>query len=143
REFLDRVGASGAGAENGSGGAELAEYGRVASRAIWVYGSYNRFSPIVTRLEPGSLVRLVERQGGWFRVQVPGGLPVWVAAARIVEDGDGHRVDGVGVAARPEPGNDPGTRPLGMFSEGDRVGLLERRDEWVRVQAPEAISGWV
>src|SRR5690606_17346176 len=59
------------------------------------------------------------------------------------EDGDGHRVDGVGVAARPEPGNDPGTRPLGMFSEGDRVGLIERRDEWVRVQAPEAISGWV
>ncbi|MCZ7599017.1 MAG: hypothetical protein M5U09_16745 [Gammaproteobacteria bacterium] len=143
REFLDRVGGSAAGAESGSEGADWAGYGRVASRPIWVYGSYNRFSPIVTRLEPGSLVRVVERQGGWFRVQVPGGLPVWVAAARLAEDGAGHSVDGPGVAARPDPGNDPGTRPLGMFTEGDSVRLLERRGDWVRVQAPETISGWV
>ncbi len=141
QDFLQRVGVSDDAAGNDATG--WTGYGRVDDRAIWVYASFNRLSPILRKLAPGDLLRVVEQRRGWFRVQVPGGLPVWVPADKVEQVEDGHRIVGVGVAARPDPENDPSVKPVGMFLDGDRVVPVEENGDWLRVRAPESISGWV
>lgn len=118
-------------------------FGAVGDNAIRIYSYFNRHSSILQSLQSGSLVRVLDQNSGWFRVEVPGGVPIWIPRDSIGLEGDVSIINRPGVAARPDPLDSPENKPLGVLQRGDQVVILERRKEWVKVQAPQHISGWV
>ncbi|GJL81189.1 MAG: hypothetical protein DHS20C01_08230 [marine bacterium B5-7] len=149
-DFLNRVGienpASNSVSDTQAAGLNSSDwqgYAEVSDREIWVYSSFNRLSPILGKLEPGALLQVIEQNGGWFRVQVPGGVAVWVPAQSVVADGENYRINGAGLSGLPEPNNNLDIKPVGMFADGDEVIPIERKGDWLRVLSPETISGWV
>ena len=118
-------------------------YGRISGEAIRVYAGFNRLSPILTTLDSGSLLRVVEQNAGWFRAQFPGGLPVWVPSENVVTVEGQTTITGSGIQARPDPGTAADVKSVGIFLDGDAVLLLESRPEWSKVQSPESMTGWV
>lgn len=118
-------------------------YGRISGEAIRVYAGFNRLSPILTTLDSGSLLRVVEQNAGWFRAQFPGGLPVWVPSENVVTAEGQTTISGSGIQARPDPGTAADVKSVGIFLDGDVVLLLESRPDWSKVQSPESMTGWV
>ena len=142
RDFLARVGSTNQqNAEEGDN--TWTGYGRISGEDIRVYAGFNRLSPILTTLEAGSLLRVVEHNAGWFRAQFPGGLPVWVPSGNVVTVDGQTIISGSGIQARPDPRTNTDVKSVGIFLDGDAVLLLESRPDWSKVQSPESMTGWV
>ncbi|KAA3608100.1 MAG: hypothetical protein DWQ01_13575 [Planctomycetota bacterium] len=100
-------------------------------------------TPVVLDLAEGDWVRIIEVREPWSRVMVPGGLTLWVHGRYVDFDGRQGRLNARFVNARPLPSTEAHSIPVGKFDQGDEVLLLERKGEWVRVLAPEGLTGWV
>src|SRR6185436_16115884 len=55
-------------------------FGQVTTSRVRVRGGPGDFHSEIVRLDQGSIVRVTGRKGDWLEVEVPGGLPLWVAA---------------------------------------------------------------
>ena len=118
-------------------------FGRVGQRPVRVYASFNRHAPVMKILPPGSLVRVTGQVKGWFRAQLPGGIAVWASRGGVARRGGRHYIDGVGVHAHSDPGGAARMASMGVFLDGDEVTVLAEEGEWVHLQAPESITGWI
>jgi hypothetical protein len=100
----------------------------------------------VTQLEQGSAVVIVERSGEWLGVRVPAGFSAAVAA-RLVEPIDSDHVQitapGVNLRVRPPTAD----RAYPAFRDHPALGailpVVDRDGDWVWVEAPEEIRGYV
>ncbi len=109
-----------------------------------VHAFYDARSPVVAELEADWPVEVVEVLAPWARVQVPGGLDVWVHGDYLeVGDDVVARVTARAVRARPLPSTGPESPPLGTLKRDERVVLVGREGDWWQVRAPERIGGWV
>lgn len=108
---------------------------------VYAAGSANAFS--IVELERGTPVEIVERHGDWLRVSIPGGLPLWVHGDYVSQGKRAGVINSEGVRARPMPSTDSRSTPVGAFNRGDAVRILERAEPWLKVLAPEWLTGWV
>lgn len=100
-------------------------------------------SPEVAALTAGTPLRVAEIREPWARVEVPGGLDVWVHGDYLKWNGADGELARDHVNARPLPSTDERSRPLGRFAAGDAVVRVGSEGEWFRVRAPERIGGWI
>lgn len=100
-------------------------------------------TPVVVELAQGALVKEMEVRLPWSRIQVPGGLTLWVHEKYVDLEGQKGTLNARYVNARPLPSTGPESYPLGKFKQGDAVYFLDREGPWLKVVAPEEISGWV
>lgn len=125
-------------------GPSLAELGytpaTVDSAAVNVYANRALSDAIITELAPGTPLRIVAQQDNWYHVQAPGGLPVWVFGDFVDSDG---RISGDRVRARPMPSTGASSAPIGFLNRGDKVTIIDTRDRWKQVLAPETMAAWV
>ena len=115
----------------------------VGEKAVNIRSFYDKSSPVVASLSPAVPVRIVAERPPWARVQIPGGLVVWVYGDFVdVEDGKGV-LNATHVRARPLPSTGPDSYPVGQFNKGDRVWVVVEKDAWLQVLAPESLAAWV
>ena len=119
------------------------EYVLVKDKPVLVHARFNKFSPIITRLDARMLLRVVARNKDWIQAEVPGGLPGWVANESIkVERGLVEITAGV-AQVHADPTESEESNVIGELLSGSRVMLLEQQPGWTRVQLPESIPAWI
>ncbi len=121
---------------------------------------------IVTRVESGDKLPIIESSGGWCRVQLPDGKTGWVAGWLV--DIEGTTVPGTSSdtgTGNGQPKEDtesiskqavvkesalnvrsgPGTSNdiVARVKEGDKLPIVESSDGWCKVQLPGGGMGWV
>lgn len=96
---------------------------------------------LMITLPKNTLVDILDRRTGFARVSLPGGIPVWIEASSARERDDDVVVELNRARARSRAGV---SQPVvGLLPQGSTLGVLERREDWLRVVAPEWITGWV
>lgn len=115
----------------------------VAGRAVTVRSFFKDTMPAVAELAPSTPVKIVEERAPWSRVQVPGGLLVYVHQNYLTREGETGTINASNVRARPLPSDAPESYPVGLFVKGDKVQVLGMNGPWYQVVAPESLSGWV
>lgn len=104
---------------------------------------YDRKTAVLLKLEAGTPVRVVHQNVPWSRVQVPGGLVVWVHKDFVKMDGMTAVVQTSRLRARPMPSTDAQSHPVGKLKKDQRLPVLDRQDDWLKVLAPEDLGAWV
>ena len=108
-----------------------------------VFAKNEQNAPVIEKLGSGTPVKLEGEKQGWTKVVVSGGLRVWVYGKYVVEAGDGHKINGKGVRARPLPSTAKESVVVGSFKHNDSVELLKTEGKWKQVRAPEHMTGWI
>jgi uncharacterized protein YgiM (DUF1202 family) len=122
-------------------------YGQVTSSRVRVRGGPGDFHSEVVRLDQGSVVRVTERKGDWLEVQVPGGLPLWVAMKSGDKEYVRRNAQGAGVVVvndlqiRGTPSTDE--PPLGELKAGEQVLILSVNGDWAHVLMPTEHAGFI
>jgi SH3-like domain-containing protein len=104
---------------------------------------YDRKTPVLIKLEAGTPVKVVHQNVPWSRVQVPGGLVVWVHKDFVKIDGTVAVVQTSRLRARPMPSTAASSHPVGKLKQDQRLPVLDRKDDWLKVLAPEDLGAWV
>ena len=104
---------------------------------------YDRKTPVLLKLEAGTPLKVVHQNVPWSRVQVPGGLVVWVHKDFVQMDGQTAIVQTSRLRARPMPSTEAKSHPVGKLKKDQRLPVLDRQDDWLKVLAPEDLGAWV
>lgn len=109
-------------------------------------GPSDAYSPL-TQLKTGAIVRVVGRDGDWSKVEVPGGLPMWVAMRSGDKDYVKEEAPGLGtvVARDLQIRGTPSTNepPLGELNSGDKVEMIGREGDWVKILMTSRKAGFL
>lgn len=101
--------------------------------------------PIITVLTPDQGVKVLGREGDWYKVQTRDGQTAWAAAwvARLVYDDEEAWAEITGDNLNVRKG--PGTQyaALTQLNSGDRVRLLEVVDDWWRIRLADGREAWI
>ncbi|MBI5150513.1 MAG: SH3 domain-containing protein [Candidatus Omnitrophica bacterium] len=94
------------------------------------------------QLEKGEEVIALEQSFGWYKIQLPIRVPVYVSdkyVGRLDNIYGEILVDRVNVRAA------TGTQAtiVGQLKKGDRVRVLARREGWYTIEPPPQVFGWV
>lgn len=116
---------------------------QVGEHAATVRSFCHSETPVLTDLFPDTPVRVVAQRQPWSRIQVPGGFEVWVYGDFVDRDGNVGTLNATHVRARPLPNTTTKSYPVGQFLKGDRVLILDEKEKWLRVRAPESLGAWV
>ncbi|MBI5415968.1 MAG: SH3 domain-containing protein [Candidatus Omnitrophica bacterium] len=94
------------------------------------------------RLDKGEEVIVLEKVFGWYKIQLPGRVPVYVSDKYV------GRLDNIygeilvdRVNARAAAGVQ--ATIVGQLKKGDRVRVLARREGWYTIEPPPQVFGWV
>ncbi|RMH04107.1 MAG: hypothetical protein D6702_04050 [Planctomycetota bacterium] len=119
------------------------EAARIAAEKGVIRSFHHPSMPVVAELPAGTPVRITARREPWARVQVPGGLVVWVYGTYVERRGARGVLTTDHVRARPLPSTGPESYPVGQFAKGDEVAILGEKGDWLQVRAPERLGGWI
>ncbi len=114
-----------------------------AEQAAEIRPFYDRKTPVLVKLDPGTPVNVVHQNVPWSRVQIPGGLVVWVHKDFVTMDGQTAVVQTSRLRARPMPSTAGNSHPVGKLKKDQRLPVLDRKDDWLKVLAPEDLGAWV
>jgi hypothetical protein len=122
-------------------------FGQVAGSRVRVRGGPGDFHSEVVRLDQRDVVRVVGRKGDWLEVEVPGGLPLWVA----MKMGDKEFLRASGNGAAVSLVNDlqirgtPSTAEprVGELKAGEQVLILSMDGDWARILMPPEHPGYI
>jgi hypothetical protein len=99
------------------------------------------------RLDQKDVVRVVGQKGDWLEVEIPGGLPLWVATKAGDKEFVRAGAPGAGTAVvndlqlRGTPNtNEP---PLGSLKAGDQMLILAMHGDWAHVLMPVSHPGYM
>lgn len=109
-------------------------------------GPSDAYSPLA-QLKTGAIVRVVGRDGDWSKVEVPGGLPMWIAMRSGDKDYVKEEAPGLGtvVARDLQIRGTPSTNepPLGELNSGDKVEMIGREGDWVKILMTSRKAGFL
>lgn len=99
-------------------------------------------SVLITILNDTSGLDVTSQDQTWSVVSNNEGFPVWVSKNLIDKNGSQGVVTGSSVNARSVPLITTGS-VVGRLNEGERVSIIDERDNWYRVHSPKRFKGWV
>jgi len=125
--------------------------GTITGDEVNVRGGAGKKYKSIGRLDDGTSVRILGREGPWYEIVSPVGTSVWIYGRYVEreENEDRGTVTGTDVNVRPLPRADRTNAPLGQVSSPSRVRILGKTDTsgdeppWYRIEVPEGISSWV
>jgi hypothetical protein len=104
---------------------------------------FDRKTPMMLELPEGSLLQVVRQEVPWSEVRIPGGLEVWVHGDFVTWK-DGMVFPKTSrLRARPLPSTSGNSHPVGKLSTEWGMTVLDQKDAWLKVLAPEELSAWV
>jgi len=133
--------------------AQDATYVRAKSTNVMVRNYPDRQALSVRTLDKGNLLRVHSESVGFYEVEVPGGLAVWVFGAYLENTSQPGvlKATGNGVNMRPNAGSTSAHMPIKRkLKRGDLVKYIDRTDptkpmaeDWVKVWSPQDARAWV
>ncbi|NKB61273.1 MAG: hypothetical protein GKR95_03735 [Gammaproteobacteria bacterium] len=129
--------------ETDSGTINLKDYVLVKENQTTLYSAGNHSAFVIGEVAPNMLLRVVDKQGSWLSVQVPGGIPAWVRASA------GELVNSfLEVTANPaviyaKSNDDSGESQFGKLSYGTKLLFIDKKDDWYQVLIPELVPVWL
>lgn len=98
---------------------------------------------MLLELPEGSLLEVVRQNVPWSEVRVPGGLEVWVHGDYVNWKGGRVYAKTSRLRARPLPSTSGNSHPVGKLASEWGLPVLDKKDAWLKVLAPEELSAWV
>ncbi|MAG55160.1 MAG: hypothetical protein CMJ83_02610 [Planctomycetes bacterium] len=122
-------------------------YAMVTGDKVRVRGGPADLHAVLGLMKKGTTVKVVGADDDWRRVEIPGGLPVWVHSGKgdkkyLREPSPGEGVVLVndlmirGAANTDYP-------PIGRLSAGARVVVLDKTEQWARLLSPAGTKTWI
>jgi len=138
---------------SGALAAQDVTYVRAKDANVKVRNYPDRQALSVRTLDKGNLLRVHSESVGFYEVEVPGGLAVWVFGAYLENTSEPGvlKATGNGVNMRPQAGSTSAHMPIKRkLKRGDLVKYIDRADptkamaeDWVKVWSPEDARAWV
>lgn len=104
---------------------------------------FDRKTPMMLELPEGSLLQVVRQEVPWSEVRIPGGLEVWVHGDYVTWKEGLVYPKTSRLRARPLPSTSGNSHPVGKLATDWGMTVLDRKDAWLKVLAPEELSAWV
>ncbi|OPX90158.1 N-acetylmuramoyl-L-alanine amidase [Pelotomaculum sp. PtaB.Bin117] len=113
---------------------------------------------VVTQVNQGDILSVLEQSGDWYRVKLPGGSTGWVAGwlvsiksaattpepSRSAEtSGSGKTAVVTGNAVNIRNGPGTGNGVIAQVNQGNTLSVLEQSSDWYRVKLSDGSTGWV
>ena len=118
-------------------------YVLVRERSTLAYAQFNTRAPVIGRIKAKTLLRVVSINDSWLQVQAPGGFPGWIKRNQLVLKNGIVEVSVGQAQIYTGPTEQSGNNVIGELPRGIRMLLLEEQENWVRVQGPEQMPGWI
>ena len=122
-------------------------YGTVSGNNVRLRGGPGDFNAVLSMMEEGTIVRVNALEEPWYEIEIPGGLALYVCGSEgervyVAEESPGR---GVVRASNLHVRGTQGTEhpPLGKLDSGDRVVILDGKDNWFRIMAPPGTKAFV
>jgi hypothetical protein len=104
---------------------------------------FDRKTPMMLELPEGSLLQVVRQEVPWSEVRIPGGLEVWVHGDYVTWKEGLVFPKTSRLRARPLPSTSGNSHPVGKLSTEWGMKVLDQKEAWLKVLAPEQLSAWV
>jgi uncharacterized protein YgiM (DUF1202 family) len=108
-----------------------------------LYAGRNTATAVLGILEVGTPIRMLSGDSSWSRIEVPGGILVWVFGQYVTLADDINKISGTGVRARTTPVTDMSSSVIGTFATGATVEVVATKNGWKQVRAPSSIAIWI
>ncbi len=108
-----------------------------------LYAGRNTATAVLDTLEVGTPIRVLSGDSSWSRIEVPGGILVWVFGQYVTLAGAEYKISGTGVRARTTPVTDKSSSVVGAFPAGTTVEIVAAKNGWKQVRAPSSIAIWI
>ena len=120
--------------------------------ALYTQGS--SASPVTDQIKANMLLRVVELNGDWLSVQVPGGVRGWIAgdSGKLVNRFFETSENFTFVFAEPQLGaqynrnQEKDNQAAAAFSKlpyGSKLLAIEQRERWYKILVPESVPVWI
>lgn len=95
-------------------------------------------------LKPGTPLKFLKEKGEWLKVHVPGNFAVWVHKDFVTGEQQRGEIKGSNVNVRPMPAiNKADAAPVAQLNTGDKVQIVLRRDDWVKIVPTQLLPAWI
>jgi len=92
----------------------------------------------VAKIAKGTEIKIYTEKDGWYEVDVPDDASVWIYSGDISDDGIVRKNTFL------RSGSDITYTPYSRKAlEGERLKIIEKRNNWVKVFPPEGLKAWV
>jgi uncharacterized protein YgiM (DUF1202 family) len=108
-----------------------------------LYAGRNTATAVLDTLQVGTPIRVLSADSAWSRIEVPGGILVWVFGQYVTLNNAVHRISGTGVRARTTPVTGKSSSVVGTFAAGETVKVAATKNDWKQVRAPSSIAIWI
>ncbi len=115
----------------------------VGETSAKLYAGRNTATAVLDTLEVGTPIRVLSGDSSWSRIEVPGGILVWVFGQYVTPADAGHKISGTGVRARSTPVIDKSSSVVGAFAAGATIEVVATKNGWKQVRAPSSIAIWI
>jgi SH3-like domain-containing protein len=108
-----------------------------------LYAGRNTATAVLGTLETGTPIRVLSGDSSWSRIEVPGGILVWVFGQYVTPANALHKISGTGVRARTAPATNKSSSVVGAFAADTMVEVVATENGWKQVRAPSSIAIWI
>jgi uncharacterized protein YgiM (DUF1202 family) len=116
--------------------------GEISRGPVNVRAGANTNFEAVDKLSAGTEVVVLGHSYEWYKIQLPLTAAAYLRADYIKEAGDGvGEMVGDKVNIRAKPSSDASM--VGQMRKGELVKLLEKTNDWWKIEAPAGAYGWV
>ena len=99
-------------------------------------------SPVLQTLRQGTPVKIVEAQGSWGRVEIPGQVRLWVFGDYVQGAPEG-RITANKVRLRNRPTTGGNSKVVAHLNKGDSVTVHTSTGDWKQISSRKATPAWV
>ena len=111
--------------------------GVVTTDSVNVRAGANINFEIVTQLDKNKNVVVLEEKFGWYKIEAPEEANFWIFHEYVEED----LINAYSVNVRCGPGTHYSVNT--QVEKGDKVEVIEKKDQWLRIKAPKDASTWI
>ena len=115
----------------------------VGETSAKLYAGRNTATAVLGTLEVGTPIRVLSGDSSWSRIEVPGGILVWVFGQYVTPTDALHTISGTGVRVRTTPATDKSSSVVGAFATGTTIEVVATKNGWKQVRAPSSIAIWI
>ena len=108
-----------------------------------VHASRSQASAVIGKLSHGDPVKVVASDGGWFKVNTPLGVAVWIYGQFVTGSSGTGEVSGNNVRLRSVPSTGKDSVVVGSLNRGTAVRVLQVRGDWKQITPPIDFGFWV
>jgi SH3-like domain-containing protein len=112
-------------------------HGTVLKDRVNIRARGDKTAEIITQLNKGDGVEIVEQKGEWLRITLPASAKCYVSA-KFVSDGV---ATGDAVNIRSGPGTN--YKDVGKLAKGEKVEVVETKGEWTQIRPTANCAGWI